>query len=285
MKGYLKEIIISLAAVLMMLLAITAYFKAVREEKANNRVDIYTLVPPNAQTLLAINRPAIFNRMILNNPALHKIFAAEIPEIFLSLIRENQQTPLVLFSFHPQGVICYIQVGVKAEDEITKDILPAIFRPYSPQKQTENGVDFYYYPDRDNRFFGYYVSKGIWAGSYSRRLLERAAVQQSNGELLLPAGMNSLRMAFDANAPVNMICQGGELGVSDLEWLATDLFVSEGKICCYGGLPYDAVSDIPYRLIGDAFARRIEEKFPGLQLSFQISREGEYIFLTGCYQM
>jgi hypothetical protein len=285
MRAYLKEIVLSIAALLLMSLAIMAYFKAVKEEKANDRADVYTLIPPNAQALLAINRPVIFNRVILNNPSLYKFFAAEIPEIFLSVLRQNQQMNLVVFSFHPQGVICYMQAGTKTAGDITKDILPGQFKPYSPQKQTENGIDFYYYPDTENRFFGYYVHKGIWAGSYSRRLLERAAVQQLNGDILLPPEMNTLRTTFDANAPVNMLSPAKELGLRNLEWFAADLFISEGKVCCYGSLPYDAVSNIPYLSIGDTLSRRIEDKYPRLQLSFQISREGEYVYLTGCCPM
>ncbi|MDR1555423.1 MAG: hypothetical protein LBS88_00110 [Tannerellaceae bacterium] len=282
MRGYLKEIFISIAAMLLMLLAITAYFKAVREEKTNSRSDVYALVPPNAHTLLAVNRPVVFNRMILNNPSLYRMFSGEIPEVFLSIIRGNQQMSLVVFSFHAQGVICYMQAGSKTAARITKEILPEKYKPYLPQQQIENGIDFYYYPDTENRFFGYYVYNGIWVGSYSRKLLERAAVQQLNGEVLLPAGMNDRRASFDTNAPLNIICQADELGISSLEWLSADLFVSEGKICCYGSLPYDALGDSLYRSIGETLSQRITARYPRLQLSFQISREDESVYLTGC---
>lgn len=282
MKDYLKEIFISMAAILVMSLAITAYFKAMREEKAGSRSDVYTLIPPNAHTLLAVNRPPVFNRMILNNPPLYKLFAGEIPEIFLSIIRKNQQMPLIVFSFHSQGVICYMQAGSKTAGEINKEILPEKFGPYSPQKQTGDGVDFYYYPDTENRFFGYYVHNGVWVGSYSRKLLERAALQQKNGQVLLPADMNSRRALLDANAPLNIICRAGELGVGGMEWLSADLFVSEGKICCYGSLPYNILGSSRYMSIGETLSKRIAQRFPRFQLSFQINREGEAVYLTGC---
>jgi hypothetical protein len=282
MKDYLKEIYITVGAILIMLLAITAYFKSVREEKASGRLDVYTLIPPNANTLLAVNRPAVFNRMILNNPSLYKMFAGEIPDVFLSIIRKNQQMALVVFSFHSQGVICYIQAGSRTAGEINKEILPERFRPYSPQKQTENGIDFYYYPDADNRFFGYYVYQGLWVGSYSRKLLERAAFQQLKGEVELPAGMNSQRTSLDVEAPLNIICPAEELGISGVEWLSADLFISEGKICCYGSLPYDAIDEALYMSIGETLSEQISRKFPRLQLSFQIGRDQEDVYLTGC---
>lgn len=281
MKAYLKEIFISMAAILVMSLAITAYFKAMREEKAGSRSDVYALIPPNAHTLLAVNRPAVFNRMILNNPPLYKLFAGEIPEIFLSIIRQNRQMALIVFSFHPQGVVCYMQAGSKTAGEINKEILPEKFRPYSPQKQAGDGVDFYYYPDTENRFFGSYVHNGIWVGSYSRKLLERAALQQKEGRVLLPADMNGRRALLDANAPLNIIFRAEEVGVGGMEWLSADLFVSEGKICCYGSLPYDVLGS-RYLSVGETLSKRIAQRFPRFRLSFQINREDEAVYLTGC---
>jgi hypothetical protein len=281
MRDYVKEIAIGIAAILILSLAITAYFKAMREEKASSRSDVYTLIPPNAHTLLAVNRPAVFNRMILNNPTLYKLFAGEIPELFLSIIRANPQAALIVFSFHPQGVVCYMQ-GSQAAGAVSKEVLPARFKPYSPQKQSAGGFDFYYYPDAGNRFFGYYVYNGIWVGSYSRKLLERAALQQTQGEVELPAAMNSQRALFDPNAPLNIVCRAEELGIGGLEWLSADLFVSEGKICCYGSLPWQLVGDSLYRSAGETLSRRISRKFPRLQLSFQMNRENEAVYLTGC---
>jgi hypothetical protein len=282
MRNYLKEICLGMAALLVLSLAAAAYFKSVREGQAGARSDLYALVPPNVQTLLAVNRPAVFNRMILSNPMLYKLFDSEIPGIFLSLIRRNQQMSLIVFSFHPQGVVCYMQAGGRTAAEIGREILPERFKPYPPQKQSAGGIDFYYYPDAENRFFGYYVRQGIWVGSYSRKLLERAALQQLQGGLPLPAGIEGQRALLDKNAPVNIICRAGWLGIGGVEWLSADVFVSEGKICCYGSLPYEAAGGFPYRSMGEALSKRIGRKYPRLQLSFQISREKENIYLTGC---
>ncbi|MDR1919249.1 MAG: hypothetical protein LBQ65_06345 [Tannerellaceae bacterium] len=285
MRDYLKEIIISIAAILFMAVAIVAYLKAVKEEKANSLTDIYTLIPPNANALLAVNRPAVFTQMILNEPSLYRIFAAEIPDIFLSIIRENQEMSLIVFSFHPQGVICYMQAGSKTTQTIAKEILPKKFKPYSPQVRTDKGIAFHYYPDAENHFFGSYVHNGIWVGSYSSKLLERAALQHLNAEVMLPAEMDSLRKTFDANAPLNIICPTTDLGIHRLQWLSADLFISKGNFCCYGSLPYDSVDTSLYMSIGDTLAQRIEAKYPRIRLSFQVQREGESLNLTGCSPM
>jgi hypothetical protein len=285
MKGYLKEIIISLAAIGIMLMAIMAYFKAVNEEKAHSRMDLYTLIPPSATTVLTVNRPSVFSRMILDNPLLYKLFAGEIPEVYLSLIRKNQQMSSIVFSFHPQGVLACMTVNSQTAHAIAGDILPEKFKPYSPQIQTENGIDFHYYPDAENHFFGYYIHNGIWAGSYSRKLLEKAAAQQQEGEIRLPEEMNRLRASLDTNAPLNMICPANSLGLSNLLWVSADLFFSEGAFCCYGSLPHGSVEPSLYTSIGDTLSRRIETIYPQIRLSFQLQIEEQSISLTGCTPM
>ncbi|MDR2388581.1 MAG: hypothetical protein LBD89_02195 [Tannerellaceae bacterium] len=278
MRAYLKEIILSLVAIAVMLMAIAAYLKVMNQEKANSRVDLFTLAPPTAGTLLVVNRPAVLARMMRNYPLLYTVFAQEIPPIFLSVLEEDQPIRSILFSFHPQGVLACMPVGSKTAHAIAHDILPEKFKPYLPQKQTENGVDFFYYPETKNHFFGYYIHNGIWVGSYSRRLLERAASQQQQGEVLLPREMEQLRTSFDPNAPMNIICPAGELGLGSGAWVSADLFMSEGAFCCYGSLPYPVADS----LTGDALARRLEGKYPQLQLSFQIRREEESVALTAC---
>jgi hypothetical protein len=282
MRSYLKEIIVSTTALLIMSLVIMAYLKAVREEKAHNHPEaIYTLIPPNVRTLLVINRPFLFHEMILSNPLLRQAFSGEIPDVMLSVLRTDRLMPLVIISFHSQGVICYIQAGNRTANRITKDFLPERFNFYSPQKRTVNGIDFYYYPDTENHFFGSYVHNGIWVGSYSSKLLERAAEQQLNGEVLFPDEMNALRSSFDTNAPLNMIYPAGELGIDEVRWLSADLFVSEGVVCCHGRLPYEAVGNM-YLSLGDALSRQIEKKYPFLRVAFQMNHEEETVYYTGC---
>jgi hypothetical protein len=285
MKDYLKEIIISAAALLIMSLAIAAYFKAMNEEKANSRVDVYTLIPPTATTILSVNRPEVFSRMILGNSLLNKIFAREIPEIFLSVIRENRQAALTVFSFHPQGVLCYMQAGSRTAHTIAHGQLPEKFKPYSPLKQTVNGINICYYPDAANHFFGYYVHNGIWVGSYSKKLLERAALQQDRNEVMLPEEVKRLRASSGTTAPLNIICPAGELGLGNLSWVSADLFISEGRFCCYGSLPYTVADSASYVSIAETLSRRIESKFPDIRITFQINREAEMIYCTGCVPM
>jgi hypothetical protein len=281
MKTYLKEVIISLAAILLMALAIIAYLKVVKNEQSNLETDLYTLIPTNASSLLTVNRPDIFNRMMLRVPMLHDVFATEIPEIFLTLIERDHQMPQIVFSFHPQGVLCGMQTGRATRSNI-ENLLKNMFKPYSPQKQTMYGIDFYYYPDTENRFFGYYFHQGVWVGSYSRKLLERAAGQQLNGKIVLPPEMRNLLSTLDTNSPANIIYPTLDLGLygnnrqMDNRWLAGDLFASEGSFCCYSRMPY---FDEEMR---DSIMARIAQRYPSLQPSFQATSDNTAIFITAC---
>ncbi|MDR1356407.1 MAG: hypothetical protein LBJ58_01910 [Tannerellaceae bacterium] len=280
MRAYLKELIIAVASILFLSIAVVAYFKAVSREKENSRPDaIYTPVPGNVRTLMAVNRPLVFSEM-MNHDSFRRVFETEMPEIYFTLVDAIPKAPLVVFSFHPQGVVCYMQASAKTTGSIINDLLPDKFKPYTAHRQTWNGLDFYYYPDTDGRFFGYYVHNGVWAGSYSSKLLEQSAAQQQTGELSLPAGMNRLRMSLNANEPVNIVFRANELGLSDAGYLSADLYMSGGNIYCRGSIATEALNGIPHASAGDVLSRRITSRYPYLRLEVRTETEGEYIDYT-----
>ncbi|MDR3141422.1 MAG: hypothetical protein LBU37_06830, partial [Tannerellaceae bacterium] len=88
MRTYLKEIAISVLALLIMSLVIGGYIRSTKIQQSNTRVDIYDVIPPDANALLAVNRPSVFNGMMLEKQALYDVFASRIPSLFLSFVRE-----------------------------------------------------------------------------------------------------------------------------------------------------------------------------------------------------
>ncbi|MDR1499420.1 MAG: hypothetical protein LBI58_00375 [Tannerellaceae bacterium] len=279
MRAYLKELIITAASILFLSLAVAAYFKAVSREKENSHPDaVYTLVPDNLGTLICVNRPHVLSEMIRHS-SLRRILADEIPDIYLSIISATPQAPLIVFSFHPQGVVCYVQAPSKTTGPVVNDLLPERFKPYPPHEERSGGIDFYYYPDTEGRFFGYYIHNGVLAASYSRKLLEEAAARQQVGDISLPAAINRLRLSASSNEPVNIIFRAGELGVSDAGYLSADLYMSGGSIYCRGSIDSGAFKGAP-TLSGDTLFRNITDRYPYLKLEFQIETEGEYIDYT-----
>jgi hypothetical protein len=294
MKTYLKEILISLLALLVMSLAIVGYIRSTKIQQLNTLVDIYNVIPPDVNALLAVNRPSVFSRMILEKRALYDVFVSQIPPLFLSFVWESQLLQSLVLSFHPQGVVCYIQAGDKMKNAIEK-MLKSRFNAYKPLKTNADGIAFYYYTDVDGRFLGYFIYNGVWVGSYSKKLLEKVAEQQLNlNAASFPEEMNQLRYSFDTNAPLNVIfptkdlnlyVSGGEAPewrITD-KWLGADLFLSEENFCCYGSLPYEQGKTMAmYRSMGDVIAARIRNLYPSVRLSFRVDREEEQVYYTGC---
>ncbi|MDR3143064.1 MAG: hypothetical protein LBU37_15260, partial [Tannerellaceae bacterium] len=211
----------------------------------------------------------------------------------LSFVRENQHLQSLLLSFHSQGVICYVQGGDKMKNVIEK-MLKGHFKSYKPVKMNVSGMAFYYYADVNGRFFGYFIYNGVWVGSYSKKLLEKAAGQQLNPEASFPEEMKRLRSSFDTNAPLNIIFPAKELNLYVLErgatawritdkWLAADLFLSEENLCCYGSLPNEQNKSLAmYKSMGDTISARIRGLYSSVRLSFRIDREEERVYYTGC---
>lgn len=293
MRHYLKEILISAAALLVLTLAVWAYIRSVRQEKSGVELDIFTLVPGDARALLVVNRPAVFDRMILSNQGLSRIFASEIPPVLLSVMKKSKQIQAVTFSFHPEGVVCYLQAGNRVirslEDDLEDD-----FYGYAPISQVNGGVTYRFYPDTANLFLSTCQGSGYWIASYNRKLLEQAVSQRSVGQVWLPDDMSWLRSSFDKNALMNVVFPTHDLNlyvtldnlsewrVTD-QWMAADLFVSEDSFCCYGSFPfYPQLRASTYKSMGDTLAQRLQALYPSLRLSFQISKENESVYYTGC---
>lgn len=137
------------------------------------QTDLYTLTAPSPEAILTVNRPAVFAGMILSKKPVYQAFASEIPEIFLSIIRKNKELSALQLSFHTQGVVMYAKADKNTVSHIESEILSSTFASFAPQKQTKGEITFIYFPDTDNRFFGYYQYNGIWVASYSKNYSKR----------------------------------------------------------------------------------------------------------------
>lgn len=292
MKADKRDIVTILIAALATLAAVWFFLGNMLKEKETARTDLYTLVAPASDAVLSINRPATFTQYILSRKPEREAFASKIPDIYLSIIQNNRNLPWLLLSFHPQGVVLYAQAGNHLVSQIEKNTLQNTFGAFAPQKQKRDGITFTYYPDTENRFFGYYQHNGVWVASYSKKLLEKVAHLQQNGQNNLYPEQERLRKSFDKNAPLNLMIQADSLdlyvSLSDSTewrlrkyWLGADLFMNENHLCYFGSLPYHSTADSLYAPLGDTLALRLEQLFPQFNVSNQTTREKERVFYTG----
>lgn len=293
MKDHRREIVIFILTALATLSAVYYFFGDMKKGMNVAQTDLYTLTAPSPEAILTVNRPAIFAGMILSKKPVYQAFASEIPEIFLSIIRKNKELSALQLSFHTQGVVMYAKADKNTVSHIESEILSSTFASFAPQKQTKGEITFIYFPDTDNRFFGYYQYNGIWVASYSKKLLEEVADIQRNQKNYLQKEQVKLRKTLDKNAPLNLMIQSEKLNlyvrtgdstlwkISD-RWLGADLFESEGNICYFSSLPYLAPADTLYRTIADTLSLRLEQRFPQLHISSQSYEEDGKVFYTGC---
>lgn len=283
-----REIVICTIAALATLLAVCFFFGIMEKEKTFVQTDLYTLIAPDADAILAVNRPSAFTKAILSKPAVYNAFASKIPKVYLSILQESGFSSMLL-SFHPQGIILYAKAS---NDQVDQQVIERQFSSFSPQKQKKDKVTFTYYSDRENRFFGCYYYNGIWVASYSKKLLEEVANLQTTGIHHLSSEQNRIRQTFDTNAPLNIMLQTNLLNIyvqvdsvewkPENQWIGADLFTSEGNICYFGSLPYQNTADTLYNGLSDTLSLRLESLFPQIQISHQINKEGKNVFFTGC---
>lgn len=293
MKTYRQEIVIYTLAALAILSAVWCFFGKMKESKEVVQTDLFSLTAPDPYAILTVNRPATFARMILAKPLIYQAFSSEIPEIYLSILKKNTDIPSFQLSFHPAGTILYAKADRSTAERIESEILRDTFNSFAPQKQTKDGIVFTYFPDTNNRFFGFYRHNGVWVASYSKKLLEEVAAIQRNNKNYITKEQETLCKTLDRNAPLNLLIKSEKLDlytrtsdscqwrVSD-RWLGADLFESEGNICYFSSLPYHEPADTLYRTVADTLSARLEQQFPQLHITCQFYEENGKFYYTGC---
>lgn len=297
MKAYQREIVIVIIAVIATALAVWYFFGSMAKEKTIVQTNVYRMLDPSPSGLLVVNRPGVFSRMMLSQQKIKGTFAAYIPEVYLSVIEQHPSFPLVVFSFHEQGVVMYAKTDEGEAYLIHRNTLRPLFNTYRPPLQKKNGITFTYYPDAENRFLGCYYWNGVWVASYSKRLLEEAAERQwaeaSDPESVSPTGIQNLVATFDRHAPLNVALPANRLDlyvqISDSlkwriknKWLTADVYTENGTICCMGGEPYHTALDSLYSAMADTLSLRLERFFPQLQIKTQVDIGQETVYFTSC---
>lgn len=296
MKTYRREIVICMLTALATLTAVWFFFGYMKKGKMVVQTDLYSLTAPSPDALLMINRPGIFSRVMLSNESVYQAFSTKLPDVFTALIQEGNDLPALLFSFHPEGVVLYAKVNENQLQTINQTVLRPRFNSFAPRQQQTGDITFTFYPDVNNRFFGYYHFNGIWVASYSKKLLEEVARQQTTGQISLSPELRKTGRKSDPNAPLNIQIESNRLNLyvtkSDStewrirdKWLSADLFSSEGNICYFGSLPYFEYADTLYTPIADTLSIRLNHLFPQLQFTTQANRDSLQVLYTGCSPM
>lgn len=296
MKTYRREIVICIATALATLAAVWFFFGNIEREKVATQTNLYSLIAPAPDALLAVNRPGTFAKAMLSRQSVYNAFSSEIPTVFLSIIQGQKDLSFILFTFHLQGVVLYAKASNQQVESIDKAVLRPLFNSFAPQTQTKDGITFTFYSDLGSRFFGYYQYNGIWVASYSKKLLEEVARQQTTGQISLSPEIKKIYRKLGRNAPLNILIQADKLNLYvtkgdstqwriSNKWLSADLFTSEGTICYFGCLPYSGYADTLYTPLADTLSLRLNTRYPHLKFTSQANRDSMQVLFTGCSPM
>ena len=294
MRRLKEDIGIIVLALLIAAVSASYFLGFLQREKEAETQDLYYLLPTQPKSVLAINQPTAFAHLLLEKTPGVDILQRWIPEAFLYFLRQEPETPFLLFSFHQEGVICYAKANKKQAEKLEHDILRSYFSAYEPQEETLHDIRFRYYADTGSRFLGCYQHEGVWVASYSKRLLEQVVRKQ-----LLPQeqtdedSLSPFFRQFDRNATANLLfpSDGWQIQVArhdtilwkyNLPWVCTDLFPSEGNICGFCSFPYAVPNDSLYEAMGDSLAIQLEALFPRLHVTPQTSQDSSEVYFTFC---
>lgn len=294
MRRLKEDIGIIVLSLLIAAVSASYFLGFLQREKEAETQDLYYLLPTQPKSVLAINQPTAFAHLLLEKTPGVDILQRWIPEAFLYLLRQEPETPFLLFSFHQEGVICYAKANKKQAEKLEHDILRSYFSAYEPQEETLHDIRFRYYADTGSRFLGCYQHEGVWVASYSKRLLEQVVRKQ-----LLPQEqsdedeLSPFFRQFDRNATANLLfpSDGWQIQVArhdtilwkyNLPWVCTDLFPSEGNICGFCSFPYAVPNDSLYEAMGDSLAIQLEALFPRLHVTPQTSQDSSEVYFTFC---
>lgn len=294
MRRLKEDIGIIVLSLLIAAVSASYFLGFLQREKEAETQDLYYLLPSQPKSVLAINQPTAFVHLLLEKTPGMDILQRWIPEAFLYLLRQEPETPFLLFSFHQEGVICYAKANKKQAEKLEHDILRTYFSAYEPQEEILHDIRFRYYADTGSRFLGCYQHEGVWVASYSKRLLEQVVRKQ-----LLPQEqsdedeLSPFFRQFDRNATANLLfpSDGWQIQVArhdtilwkyNLPWVCTDLFPSEGNICGFCSFPYAVPNDSLYEAMGDSLAIQLEALFPRLHVTPQTSQDSSEVYFTFC---
>lgn len=289
------------------------FYKNMSDVKFVATVNPYSLIVPTPKAVFAINRPLVFERIILPMDHIRQAFEEHIPPIFLSLIRENSDLSSFLIAYYQQGDILYAPMENYMADRLFKQLDASFI--YPAQEREEASIPVRYYPDAEKRFFGCYFHDGIFVASYNRKLLiEVAERQQAHAARVLPELNEALKKA-GKSATLNLFVPSGPLDlhvqINDTtewrikdQWLALDLFFSEGNLCCFNEQPYEERLDslfkdmrYPYfsiwnnstfrldhlyQSMGDTLNARFNTLFPQIKTTAQVSHDEAVAYFTIC---
>ena len=253
MKRYRREIIITLLCLFIAGCFVGYFFQSIQREKDEAQIDSQVLLLPSTKALLRIRQADVWSRYMVEKENHLAFFKRYIPSLYLHLF-QNIPNKQLLFSFHPEGVVCYLP-ATPHEARIYRSELAKILNAYPPLKQSKDGIDFYYYADRENRFAGCLISTS----------------QKEE-----PKDISNLPSINKLSGSVSLIWYDG------YQWMNTDITLLPDCLSFFSVLPISRSADSSEMVMADTFRLRFSNylHLPMDSLALQYSSDEESLYVT-----
>lgn len=218
-----------LLAVLVLVAGIHAFFR-LKSEKEAYETDPFTLIPGNVQGILYIPD----SRFVLPANPIFKLF-------FSGYLQHSKITNLlpffekgILLSLHPEEALIYIKPDSEEYLQTIDYIFRHAYSSFPPKKEKYKEIEIRIFSGKDNDFFCYAYHKGIFIGSYSKKLLEKALdMFDSRENLYSDPILSAYITSIDPQATMNFFIRKSQLKNTSLlpiqEWFACDIEIKEGE--------------------------------------------------------
>lgn len=275
MKRYRREIIITFLCLLLTGCFVSYFIQSIQREKKEAKAAGYELVPTSVKALLRVRQSDIWSRYMIEKENHQTFFKKYIPELYLHLF-QNTPNKQLLFSFHPEGVVCYIQAS-PLEARTFRTELAKTLNAYPPLKQRKEGIDFYYYADKNNQFASCFYASGFWISSYNAQLLEKVKdqIQQSNKNSY-HSSIPNLPLSEELKSTTSLTWHDGH------RWMNTDISFFLDYLSFFSVLPYaQPISSLDTAIV-DTFRIRLgyHLHLPVDSLALQFSSDERNLYIT-----
>lgn len=291
MRTYQKEIIICATAIIVAAITVCYFSLHMQERKQTEAINMTLLSNPEAVATLYINKPQALSHTLQSKQAIATILSDKIPPLFFQLCKLYDATTPSLVLFYPKEIVFVAKAGNSMLKQMGDSIFSVHNRNYRPVKQKKGPITYYYYPETENQFLGYFHHKGIMAVSYSKKHLEDtgerlAQLLQSkstarNGEETKTAF--ELQINTDYMRIDTIISSDSTIWKFREKRLPLELIFGENELCFQGMLSDISLTDsILHNNLKVAFSGQLKELFPLLQTETEVRSVYSSLLINSC---
>lgn len=267
------------------------FFGNIQQEKRLNSIDLFTWIEPECESVLCVNNAGHFSEM-LQKPVSDSVFIHIYSPAFLSFIKQIPASLSYIIAGYKEGSLVYGKVNRHELALLRKQV----FEPLSPfQAQefyTAGGIKVYFYALAGKKFFGYYVYNGVLVAGYSRKLLEKSALQINRNNREATSPWLPLERKRNTKATATLLFPVGTLQLSlridsslqkiPERWIAADLSFDKDQFCCNGNTPFTKMTDSLYCQLSENIRNSLKQKYPQLRITTILDQDENRMYYSVC---